>query len=47
MKHESGKPKGLSELDSRSRLRLPTDPDVRDYRIRLLRMRLHYGRQTE
>jgi hypothetical protein len=43
----SGKPKGLSELDSLSRLRLPTDPDVRDYRIRLLEMRLRYARQTE
>jgi len=31
----SGKPKGLSRLDQLSRLRLPTDPDVRDYRIRL------------
>ena len=25
----------------------PTDPDVRDYRIRLLGMRFRYVRQTE
>ena len=27
--------------------RPPTDPDVRDYRIRLFEVRLRYGRQTE
>jgi hypothetical protein len=27
--------------------RPPTDPDVRDYRIRLLEMRIRYARHTE
>jgi len=43
----SDKPRGLSSVRSLSLLRLPTDPDVRDDRIRLLWMRLRYVRQTE
>jgi hypothetical protein len=37
----------LSELDSLSSPRLPTEPDVRDYRIRLLVMRVRYTRHVE